>query len=89
MDKEIQAGAEGLSITDGYKAYVDPADLDRFKATVPYCVENQFDNSIEKMLQEREYYQYLRIKNIDQLWSKLKSMMQKNLGSVLSILCMM
>lgn len=68
MKKELDAGWWGMSIADGYIKYIDKTNLskDDFLATVPMCVDNEF-NSVDNLLSEGGYYGYLREKNFQEL----------------------
>ena len=57
-----------MSIADGYIKYIDKTNLskDDFLATVPMCVDNEF-NSVDNLLSEGGYYGYLREKNFQEL----------------------
>ena len=84
MDKEIKSWWWGMSIADWYQKYVDKSKfktLDDFKAVVPLCIDNQFDN-VSKFMSESWYYDYLRDKDI----TEFKSIIAKEIWNWSSVL---
>ncbi len=83
MAREITSWFGGMSIADGYKKYIDEKAItfEDFKATVPMCIDNEFD-SVKALLSEWGYYGYSREKSMVEFKHKLSNWADKKVEQV-------